>query len=105
MKKLVIAAALAALSASAAADDTEGLALAKKNGCDACNGVTNKIVGPAFSDIAAKYKGNAGAAADLAAKVKAGTKGAWGPIPMPAQAHVKDDEIKTTVAWVLAGAR
>lgn len=78
--------------------------LAEKSGCLACHGVANKVVGPALRDIAAKYKGIAGAEVSLAAKVKAGGAGAWGEIPMPPNAQMKDDDIRTLVRWVLDGA-
>lgn len=100
------AAAVAAPAAAAAvAVESAGLKLAKQNACVACHGITNKIVGPAFSDVAARYRGDAGAPAALAAKVRAGTSGTWGSIPMPAQASLKDDELQTLVAWVLGGAK
>ncbi len=67
----------------------------------ACHDVAQKKVGPAYKDVAAKYKGDAKAPAMLAAKVKAGGKGAWGEIPMPPN-NVTDDEAKKLVAWVLA---
>jgi len=76
-------------------------ALARANGCLACHGIGNKIVGPAYSDVAAKYKDDPTAAATLEAKVKAGGSGNWGQIPMPPNAHVSDDKIKTLVAWIL----
>ena len=76
-------------------------ALAQKNGCLACHQVDKKVVGPAYKDVAAKYKGDAGAAAKLAEKVKKGGSGVWGPVPMPPNANVKDDDIKTMVAYVL----
>ena len=66
-----------------------------------CHGVDKKVIGPSFHDVAAKYKGNAKAEADLFNKVKQGGKGNWGEIPMPPNAHVKDDDIKTLVKWVL----
>ena len=59
------------------------------------------MVGPAFKDVAAKYKGQAGAEAMLAGKIKNGTKGVWGPVPMPAQ-NVTEEEAKKLAAWVLA---
>ncbi|MBA5687401.1 c-type cytochrome [Rugamonas apoptosis] len=104
----VAAGAAANVNASAAAQvgaESAGLKLAKQNACVACHGITNKIVGPAFSDVAARYRGDAGAPAALAAKVRAGTSGTWGTIPMPAQASLKDDELQTLVTWVLAGAK
>lgn len=53
-------------------------------------------------DVAAKYKGDKGAQARLVSKVKAGGSGAWGDMPMPPNAHVKDEDINTIVAWVLS---
>lgn len=73
----------------------------QKDGCAACHGVDKKIVGPAYTDVAAKYKGDAGALAKLTQKVKAGGAGVWGQIPMPPNAHVPDNDIKTLVSWIL----
>lgn len=85
---------------NANADDA-AKALAQKSGCLACHSVDVKVVGPAFKDVAAKYKGK-GAESKLTAKVKAGGSGVWGPIPMPANSpQVKDEDIKTIVSWVL----
>jgi cytochrome c len=95
------AALLVSGHASAAADDGAMQALATKSACMACHGLDKKIVGPAYKDIAAKYKGDKGAEAKLAAKVKAGGKGVWGEIPMPPNAAVKDEDIKSLVNWVL----
>lgn len=93
----LMAAAGIAMSGQALADE----ALAKAKGCMACHKVDAKLVGPAYKEVAAKYKGDKGAAATLAAKVKAGGKGVWGPTPMPPN-NVTDDEAKKLVAWVLS---
>jgi len=77
-------------------------ALARSKGCLACHQVDNKVVGPAFKDVAAKYKGDSGAPAMLAAKVKAGGVGTWGQIPMPPNTTVSDEEANTLVVWVLS---
>jgi cytochrome c5 len=77
-------------------------ALMQKDGCMACHGIDKKIVGPAYVDVAAKYKGDAGANAKLAQKVKAGGAGVWGQIPMPPNPQVPDDDIKALVSWILA---
>ena len=77
-------------------------ALAQTKGCMACHQVATKVVGPAYKDVAAKYKDQADAAGMLAAKVKAGGVGTWGQAPMPPQPTLNDDETKTLVAWVLA---
>lgn len=78
-------------------------ALAQKGGCTACHSVDKKILGPAFKDVAAKYKGQKDAEDTLVKKVKAGGAGVWGPMPMPANTgKLSDDEFKTVVAWVLS---
>ncbi|MEO8417202.1 MAG: c-type cytochrome [Methylophilaceae bacterium] len=85
-----------------AVDAKAAEALAQKNGCLACHTVANKVVGPAYKDVAAKYKGDKTAEAKLITKVKAGGSGVWGPIPMPPNSpQVKDADIKTIVQWIL----
>jgi S-disulfanyl-L-cysteine oxidoreductase SoxD len=98
-------AAAAVTAAAAPVTASAGLRLAQQNACVACHGIDNKIVGPAFSDVAARYRGDAGAPAALAAKIRGGTSGTWGAIAMPAQASLKDEELRTLVAWVLGGAK
>jgi cytochrome c len=102
VKSLLLAtsASLLALGAVANASADE-LALATKSGCMACHQVETKVVGPAYKDVAAKYKGQDGALDTLAAKVKAGGSGVWGPVPMPPNVNVSDEDIKKIVAWVL----
>jgi S-disulfanyl-L-cysteine oxidoreductase SoxD len=102
MKLVAAAQAGAEVKKPAQADPA---ALAKQNACLACHGLTNKIVGPGFNEIAAKYKNDADAASRLFGKVKNGSSGTWGAVPMPAQAHVKDDDIKAMVKWILSGAK
>jgi cytochrome c len=82
----------------------DALALAKQTACLACHGIGNKVVGPGFTQVAAKYKGDAGAPASLAKKIKQGGSGGWGPVPMPAQQQLKDGEVQALVAWILGGA-
>ncbi|MDE2076008.1 MAG: c-type cytochrome [Burkholderiales bacterium] len=74
-----------------------------KAGCIACHAKDHKIVGPAFKDIAAKYKGDKTAPAKLAAKVRAGGSGVWGPIPMPAHGpdKITDDDLKAVIESIL----
>lgn len=70
--------------------------------CMGCHQVEAKVVGPAFKEIAAKYKGDAQAATALAGKIKAGGAGTWGSMPMPPNPTVTDEDMKTIVNWVLA---
>ncbi|MCB1956737.1 MAG: c-type cytochrome [Rhodocyclaceae bacterium] len=100
MKVFVAAAVAAGLLSAAPAFADE--ALAKSKNCLACHSVDKKLVGPAYKDVAAKYKGDAGAAAKLAEKVQKGGSGVWGQIPMPPNPQVNADEAKKLVAWVLS---
>ncbi|TXT31650.1 MAG: cytochrome c class I [Rhodocyclaceae bacterium] len=85
------------VSGQALADE----ALAKAKNCMSCHAIDKKLVGPAYKDVAAKYKGDAGAVDKLAAKIKAGGKGVWGQIPMPPN-NVTPDEAKRLVTWILS---
>ncbi len=78
--------------------------LAEKSGCLACHGISTKVLGPALHDIAAKYKTDGAAEARLAAKIKDGSQGAWGPVPMPPHTHIAEDDIRALVRWILGGA-
>lgn len=102
VKALVLGAALSIVAVPALAD----LELAKKSGCLACHAVDKKVVGPAWKDVSAKYKGKATAKADLVTKVKAGGKGNWtevtGGVPMPPYSpRVADADIEKLVDFVL----
>ena len=96
------AGAAAAKPAEAKVDMVAGQALAQRSACMTCHAVDKKVVGPAYKDVAAKYKGDKTAEAKLIEKVKKGGSGVWGTIPMPPNSQVKDDDIKTLVKWVLA---
>jgi cytochrome c len=104
----VIVAALAAATAlvfadsALAADAKAAETLAKNSGCFACHATDKKLVGPSYKDVAAKYRNDKNAEANLVKKVKAGGKGVWGDVPMPPNAHVKDADIKTIVQWILS---
>lgn len=100
MKALVAAAVAAGLLSASPAFASEELA--KSKNCLACHAVDKKLVGPAYKDIAAKYAGQADAAATLAAKVQKGGVGVWGNIPMPPNAQVNDADAKTLVEWILS---
>lgn len=91
-------AAVLALTATGAQANAD---LAKKSACMACHDVGTKIVGPSFKDVAKKYAGQAGAEQKLFDKVKKGGSGAWGPVPMPPNVSVKDDDVTTLVKWIL----
>jgi cytochrome c len=102
MKIAAVAFASASLLASNLVFAQTAEDLIKKNGCAACHANDKKVVGPAYVEVAAKYKGDAGALAKLTEKVKKGGSGVWGPVPMPPNAAVPDAELKTIVTYILA---
>lgn len=92
---------LAVSPAQAVMDNAAAEAMMKKDGCAACHSIDKKIVGPAYVDVAAKYKGDKDAVAKLAKKVKEGSTGVWGPIPMPPNATVSPADATELVTWIL----
>ncbi len=82
-------------------------ALAKRTGCFECHSVDKPVVGPAYKEVAARYKGKAGARAALIETVKKGGKGNWSDIskgvPMPPhQGRLSTADITRLVDWVLS---
>lgn len=104
MKALLLAiAAASSMLVAAQVNAADASALAQKSGCLACHSIDKKVLGPAYKDVAAKYKGDKTAEAKLIAKVKAGGSGVWGPMPMPPNSpQVKDADITAIVQWVLS---
>lgn len=98
--KTVMTAAITALMLGLGGVASADQGLAQKNACMSCHGVDKKIVGPAFKEVAAKYKGK-GMEATLAKHVKEGTKGNWGQVPMPPNPQVKDEDIKKIIGWIM----
>jgi cytochrome c len=99
MRMIALLVTAAGLAATPALANEE---LAKKNACTACHAIDKKLVGPAYKDVAAKYKDDKGAEAKLIEKVKKGGSGVWGQVPMPPNSSVKDEDVKTLVKWILS---
>jgi cytochrome c len=98
MRNLCLLFALALFAASPAFASQD---LAAKNGCMACHSVDKTAFGPAFKDVAKKYKGDKDAVAKLVAKVKGGGSGVWGDRTMPPQ-QAPEAEVITIVSWMMA---
>ena len=99
MNRTLITLAMAlSVAAPAMADE----ALAKSKNCMACHAIDKKLVGPAYKDVAKKYAGQKDAEATLVTHVLKGSKGVWGPVPMPANANVNEAEAKQLVTWVMS---
>lgn len=88
---------------SAMADQLAATAeLARASGCTSCHAAAEKIVGPAFQAISAKYAGDKDAVDTLAQSIKNGSRGKWGRIPMPAHPSLSASELKELSTWVLS---
>ncbi|MCY1310522.1 Cytochrome c-551 [compost metagenome] len=91
-------AAAPAPSAAAASVDVQGLLA--KNACLSCHSVTQKVVGPAYHEVAVRYKNDAQAQAKLETSIRGGSSGKWGAVPMPPFASLKPDEVRALAAYV-----
>jgi len=106
MKSIIISlVATAGLVVAGSALAADMPAVAKKNNCTACHAIDKKVVGPAWMDVAKKYKGDATAGAKLSEKIAKGGSGVWGAMPMPANPKVTDAERKEIVDFILALAK
>ncbi len=100
MKSIVLAIVVIACTGSAPARANPDLA--HKKNCMACHAVGQKVIGPAYKDVAAKYAGQPDAPARLAQKVMKGGTGVWGVAVMPANPQVSEAEAKQLVQWILS---
>jgi cytochrome c len=104
MKRLtaVLGAFLAVAAVQVAAPAAAQEALAKKHNCLVCHQVDKKVVGPAYKDVAAKYRNDKTAEAKLVQKVEKGGVGVWGQVPMPPNSTVPDADVRAIVKWILS---
>ncbi len=98
-RALLLGLVLTAFASGAAMANAD---LAKAKNCMACHAVGNKVVGPSFKDVAAKYAGQKDAENQLAQKIQKGGSGVWGAVPMPANPQVSDAEAHTLVKWIIS---
>lgn len=98
MNKALVALLFAGMLVQTTAMASTGEELFKAKACVACHAVNKTVVGPAFKEVAAKY--GADGVAHISNSIKTGSKGVWGPIPMPANA-VSPDEAKTLAEWIV----
>lgn len=82
--------------------EADGVQLAKKSNCLGCHAIDKKKVGPAFKDVAAKYRGDAGAEAYLVNVIGKGGKGVWGVMAMPPNPQVSEADRKILAKFVLS---
>ena len=99
----MIGGVLLASSAMAANGPVEMPPQGKKLQCDSCHAIDERVVGPAWRDVANKYRGDASAAERLQLKVSKGGKGAWGTMPMPANdpQGTRQEDIRAVIQFIL----
>jgi cytochrome c len=86
----------------AAMSEADALGLAKKSGCLVCHAIDKKVVGPAWKDVAAKYRGDAGAEAKMMDKIAKGGSGVWGSIAMPPNSRLSEADRQALARFVLS---
>ena len=76
--------------------------LLRRDGCTACHAIDRKVVGPAFRDVAAKYRQQNGAEQRLVNSTKKGSEGVWGSTPMPPNPAMDDQDLHFIVKQILS---
>ena len=85
-----------------AANETESMDVSRKHGCIACHHPDIKVVGPGWNEITSKYiVGQVDVVEVLASRIRKGSKGVWGDLPMPPNTTITDEEIRTLLRFVL----
>lgn len=101
MKRYIALIAALTVGVAVSTPSLADMALATAKNCTSCHAVDKKVLGPSYKEVATKYAGQPDAVDKLAGKIMKGGAGAWGPVPMPANAQVSADEAKKLVAWIL----
>lgn len=106
MRAVTLARAVLALSLAAQAGLSTVAAneeLMSRSGCVSCHRVDQKLLGPCFKDVAARYRDDAQAAARLFQKVREGGEGEWGDLPMQpnSKEKVSDADLQLLIEWIL----
>jgi len=87
---------------SSAAADTAGLALIKKNDCLTCHKVDQKVIGPAYQDVANKYTSSPAVIDTLANKVIKGGSGNWGTVAMSPHPALSEADAQEMIKYILS---
>lgn len=88
---------------NAYADDSQDVKdLVQASGCLSCHSVDEKIVGPAFKDVVAKYSSDPDAIANISQSIKNGSRGKWGRMAMPSHSSLSTEELTTLATWVMS---
>jgi cytochrome c len=97
----------AASSTATAAASDKGLELIGASDCTTCHRLSKEssgaAIGPAYSEVAAKYAPAADTTIDrLVKKVISGGSGVWGTVPMTPHPSLKSEDVKTMVSYIMS---
>jgi cytochrome c len=79
---------------------TEGRNLMLSFDCKTCHKVSEKSIGPSFTEVSSRYQNDPKMISDLAEKVIKGGSGKWGNVVMPAHPSLKEEDIKQIIGWI-----
>jgi cytochrome c len=79
----------------------DGKALISKSDCLTCHKIEDKLVGPAYAAIAAKYPQDQNSLNMLTEKIITGGKGVWGPVPMAPHPTVSQADANKMIKYIL----
>lgn len=98
-----IHAAVAALALASSIPVHASEQLMERSGCIGCHRVDQKLIGPAFTEVAARYRSESEAVSYLILKIREGGEGVWGDIPMQPNSieKISDADLKLVVEWIL----
>ena len=82
-------------------DYQKGLELIGKSDCLTCHKVREKLIGPAYADVAAKYENTEANIKMLAGKIIKGGKGVWGEVPMTPHPQISEADAEQMVKYIL----
>lgn len=80
----------------------KGLDLVANNDCFTCHQIDQKLTGPSYKDVAAKYAGaDDKVIGEMAARIIKGGSGVFGEIPMTPHPGLSEDDAKAMVKYIL----
>jgi len=101
-EKAAAAAKPAATPTATVGNFEKGKELIGKSDCLACHKIDQKLVGPAYQDVAKKYEANSKNINYLANKIIKGGAGAWGDIPMSPHPTLSQGDAKEMAQYILS---
>jgi len=99
--KLILITSLLFAGSVYASPTTDTAALARSSGCMVCHAIDRRLVGPSFREISARYATHPNAVQKISATIRDGGGGRWGPIPMPANTRLTDEQVRQLAVWSL----